>query len=63
MKCKGIYTPEMCSLALFLVEAGYSHDYVGEDIEHVFNNGGISVKGSMSGCTVTQCIIEGGIAA
>ena len=47
--CKGIYTSEMCSLALFLVEAGCSQDYVGEVIE--------------CGRTVTQCIIEGGIAA
>ena len=47
--CKGIYTPEMCSLALFLVEVGCSRDYVGEVIEHVFNTAGISVKGSMSG--------------
>ena len=53
----------MRSLALFLVEAGCSRDYVGEVIEHVFNIAGISVKGTMSGQTVTRCIIEGGIAA
>jgi len=62
-KCKGIYTPEIHSLALFLVEAGCSRDYVGEVIERVFNTAGISVKGTMSGRTVTRCIIEGGIAA
>ena len=61
--CEGIYTPEMRSLALFLVEAGCSRDYVGEVIERVFNTAGISVKGTMSGRTVTRCIIEGGIAA
>jgi hypothetical protein len=61
--CKGIYTPEMQSLALFLMEAGCSRDYVGEVIEHIFNIAGTSLKGTMSGHTVTQCIIEGGIAA
>lgn len=61
--CKGIYTPEMHSLALFMVNAGCSREYVGEVIECVFNTAGISVKGSMSARTVTHCIIEGGIAA
>jgi hypothetical protein len=59
---KPIKPPEMCSLALFLVKAGCSRDYVGEVIEHVFNTAGILVKSIMRRQTVFQCIIEGEIA-
>jgi hypothetical protein len=58
-----IHTRNALTGFFFLVKAGCPHDYVGEVIEHVFNTAGISVKGSMSGRTVTHCIIEGGIAA
>lgn len=45
---KGIYTPEMCTLVLFMAKAGCSHEYIGEVIECVFNTAGMSVKGTMS---------------
>ena len=60
---KGVYTPEAKSLARLLVQAGCSKQYVGAVIEAVCKAAGVSVDVTMSNCTVSRAILEGGITA
>jgi hypothetical protein len=60
---KGVYTPEAKSLARLLVQAGCSKQYVGAVIEAVCKAAGVSVDVTMSSCTVSRAILEGGITA
>ena len=60
---KGVYTPEARALARLLVQAGCSQDYVGEVIQKICHQVGVEVTGKMSWRSVSQSILEGGVAA
>ena len=60
---KGAYSPQARELARMLVSTGCSRGYVSNVIHAVCKNAGVAVQGSMSGCTVSRAILEGGIAA
>jgi hypothetical protein len=60
---KGVYTPEARALARLLVQAGCSQDYVGEVIQKICHQVGVEVTGKMSRRSVSQSILEGGVAA
>ena len=60
---KGAYSLQARELAHMLVSAGCSRGWVSNVIHAVCKNAGIAVQGSMSGCTVSRAILEGGIAA
>jgi len=60
---KGAYSPQARELARMLVSAGCSREYVSNVIHAVCKSAGVAVQGSMSRCTVSRAILEGGIAA
>jgi hypothetical protein len=61
---KGIYTDEARQLCWLLVSAGCSQELVGSVVEEILTAAGVSVVGpTMSGRTVAQSVLEGGVMA
>lgn len=60
---KGIYQPQARELARTLVAAGCSQTHVGDMIQEVCKNAGITTVGKMSHRTVSRAVLEGLVAA
>jgi hypothetical protein len=59
---KGIYTDEAQQLCWLLISVGCSQELVGSVVEEILTTAGVSVVGpTMSGRTVAQSVLEGGV--
>jgi hypothetical protein len=58
-----VYSPQSRELACTLVVTGCSRRYFAKVTKAVCKNASVTVNDSMSRCTISRAVLEGGIAA